>query len=199
LVEALKATNPWYRALRIAAPVVAAAAIVPAVFAFDTLRLSALHLAFYALVVLSYAAVLIILLDATTTVNALKRRFGRASIPADLRTFATIAGSCIVMNWIAFLMWIGGAGNGPLYGAVVVGSFGVMSGAGLSLRPGPLRVRVGVYIILFCGLAWVVPVALHDSNIFHFSNAEEALGAAVGVIAGTWLSLGAIAWLRKRA
>jgi len=74
-----------------------------------------------------------------------------------------------------------------------------MSGAALSLRPGPLRVRVGVYVILFCGLAWVVPVTLHDSNIFHFSNAEEALGAAVGVIVGTWLSLGAIAWLRKRA
>lgn len=199
LVEALKATNPWYRTLRTAAPVAAAAAIVPAVFAFDTLRLSALHLAFYALVVLSYAAVIIMLLDATVTVNALKRRFGRASIPSDLRTFATIAGGCIVVNWIALLAWLGGAGNGPLYGAVVVGSFGILSGAALAMRPGPMRVRVGIFILTFCSLAWIIPVGMHDSNVFHFSNAEDALAAAVGLIVGTWLSLGAIAWLRRRA
>lgn len=198
LVEALKATNPWYRALRTAAPVAAAGAIVPAVFAFDTLRLSALHLAFYALVVLSYAAVIIMLLDAIVTVNALKRRFGRASIPRDLRSFATIAGCCIFLNWFAFVVWLGGAGNGPLYGAVVVGSFGIMGGAALALRPSPLRVWVGIYILAFCYLAFVIPIVMHFSRAFRFSNAEDALAAAVGVIGGTWLSLGAIAWLRKR-
>jgi tetratricopeptide (TPR) repeat protein len=198
LVEALKATNKFYRGLRNAAPVAAAATLVPAVFALFSTRLSILHLAFYGLVFFSYAVVIVILIDAFATVATLKKRFGRASIPSDLRSFATVAGCCLALTWFCLMLWLGNAGNSPLYAAVVIGSFGLLSGAAFAVRPSGLRVGLALYILVFCGSAIIVPIGLHDGGTFRFSNAEDALAAAVIVIVATWLSLGGIAWLRRR-
>ncbi len=200
LVAALKACAPLYRLARRIAPIAAVAALVPAAVALLSARLGALHLAFYALVILSYAAIIAVLFDATATVQSLKRRFGRNSVTRDQRRFATIAAVCIAINWLAFLAWrdatTAGAANAPLYGAVVVGSFGILSGAAFSVRPGITRFWLFLYIVAFCGTAIGVPLALYPEH-FHFSNAEDALAAVVIVILATWLSLAAIAWLRR--
>ena len=198
LVEALKAANPLYRMVRTYAPFVVGAALVPAIVALFGSGIHVLHAAFYALVLLSYAAIAALLIDAVATVAMLRRRFGKMSVTADQRRYAVVAGCCVALNGFAFLAWLGEPSNAPLYAAVIVVSFGVLSGAALSLRPGPARFWLALYTLTFCGSALLVPLELIDENRFHFSNAEDALAATTILILGTWLSLAGIAWLRRR-
>jgi len=198
LVEALKATNPAYSAVRKYAPFVFGVALVPAVVALFGSGIHVLLAAFHALVLLSYAALAAILIDAVATVAMLRRRFGKDSTTVDQRRYALIAGCCVGLNFIVLLGWLGEPSNGPLYAGVIVGAFGVLTGATLSLRPGLARFWLALYTLTFCGVALFVPLELIDENRFHFSNAENALAATTLLILGTWLSLGGIAWLRRR-
>jgi tetratricopeptide (TPR) repeat protein len=198
LVEALKATNPAYRAVRNYAPFVFGIALAPAVIALFGSGIHVLLAAFHALVLLSYAALAAILIDAVATVAMLRRRFGKDSVTTDQRRYALIAGCCVGLNAIVLLGWLGLPSNGFLYLGIIVGCFGVLSGAALSLRPGMARFWLALYTLFFCGVALIVPLDLSDASLFHFSNPENALAATTMLILGTWLSLGGIAWLRRR-
>ncbi len=199
LVAALKATNPIYRRLYPAGIIAGAVTLVPALVALVDVRLHAALFAFYGLVVLSYAALITILIDAFVTVIILDRRFGEASITKEQRAFAWITGWCVSLNVLAFLLWLSNPSPAPFYGAVVVGSFGVLFGAVRSLRPGPRREWVVLGVFLFTGSAIVIPLGLHDGGSFRFADPVNALAMTMSLILATWAALGAIAWLRRRA
>jgi tetratricopeptide (TPR) repeat protein len=198
LVAALKATNPLYRRLYPVGIVAGAVTLVPALVALVDVRLHAALFAFYGLVVLSYAALVLTLIDASVTVAILRKRFGAASVTKEQRAYAVVTGACVTLNALAFLTWLAEPSPTPFYCAVVVGSFGVLAGAVLALRPGPRREWVVLGVFLFTGSAIAVPLALHDGANFRFADPVDVLAMTMSLIIATWAALGAIAWLRRR-
>jgi tetratricopeptide (TPR) repeat protein len=198
LVAALKATNPVYRQLYPAGIVAGAVTLIPALVALGDVHLHAALIAFYGLVVLSYAALITTLVDAYVTVRILSKRFGAGSANKAQRAYAVVTVACVTLNVVAFLIWLGDPSPAIFYCAVVVGSFGVLSGAVLALRPGPMREWVVLGVFLFTGSAIAVPLGLHDGGNFRFADPVNALAMTMALILATWAALGVIAWVRRR-
>lgn len=198
MIRALKECHPGYRQLRSGGAFVGIALAVPGVAQLSTIKAHPWLSFGFAVVLTAYVVLLAVTADALLTFALLFNRFGRMSLARVEIACSISVVCCLLLNGLAFLVWLGMPGYGAVYSGILCGVTGALLMGAFALQRQLFRQIAALYILAFILFASSIPIALAQSGRFDFDDPNAALGATFALIAVGWATMSGLVALRRR-
>jgi tetratricopeptide (TPR) repeat protein len=155
LVDALKASRPWYRALRGTLGYAALVAIVPALVAGARGFSDAALIVLLGAAVVTYVPIVFGAVDGIVTTELIERNFGPGALPSGELGAARGAAVLLVLGFVAFLWWALASTPAALVACASAGMLAALLPQVAQFGAGRPRERAAAYVTFVYPMAVV--------------------------------------------